>query len=671
MSLENEINRLKRAKSNIRASLKTKIGLDIPEETKLDEYAKCIDDVESTCPHINGDFYSIITKNGTDYSHLFHGYSGNDFNFLSNWDTSKVTNMSYTFDECSSLTSLDLSNWDTSQVTNMERMFYYCGKLTSLDVSNFDTSKVTNMNNMFFNCYLLKSLDLSNFNTSQVTNMGSMFESCSSFTSLDLSGWDTSKVTNMDSMFKSCTKLVTLDLSGWNTSKVTNMNSLFYSYYDMNITHIFGELDLSGLTNGFNYASYADPLKGCVKLETLYLKNIYKNCKMTNASKWSINLGATNVKDECLNYIIDQLPDLINDKKLTTTTNIVLTLPKTNLLSEEQVVVAKNKGWQVANTTYNLASYNVTYNLENVTCEEKLIAKEGMPFKLKLSTTNDNYAIESVIVTMGDKTITPTYNEDSDGYTTSANISITSVTGDINIVATAKEIKVRYSSFTVGTGINKNSTLSIAPRYNYSVKNVLINGKSQKIPTGGSISENYTVKDGDEIKIYGEFNLRDSTLTSIFNFELQSNVTSLYNMFIDCKSLTLISFGNKFDTSNVTDMGYMFYSCYNLNSLDLSNWDTSNVTNMNSMFYYCNKLTSLDLSSFDTRKVTSYDLMLANVPSTCTIYINPVTFINKKTGKTFTPSELGWTGTFTERIVINPITPPIDPTDPNKPHPPA
>ena len=36
---------------------------------------------------------------------------------------------------------------------------------------------------------------------------------------------------------------------------------------------------------------------------------------------------------------------------------------------------------------------------------------------------------------------------------------------------------------------------------------------------------------------------------------------------------------------------------------------------------------------------------LNNIPSTCTIYINPDLFINKKTGKTFTPADLGWTGT--------------------------
>ena len=151
-------------------------------------------------------------------------------------------------------------------------------------------------------------------------------------------------------MFYYDSALVSLNMSGCNTSNARNMDSMFNGC--RNLTTITGELDLSNLTNGFYPASYSSPLNGCSKLETLYLKNIYKNCKMTNDSKWSINLEKTKVKDECLIYIINELPDLINDKGLTATDKIKLTLPPTNTLTAEQVQVAKDKGWQVVNTTY-------------------------------------------------------------------------------------------------------------------------------------------------------------------------------------------------------------------------------------------------------------------------------------------------------------------------------
>ena len=73
------------------------------------------------------------------------------------------------------LTTLNLSNFDTSKVTDMQYMFGGVNNLTTLDLSNFDTSNVTNMEGMFYNMYNLTTLDLSNFNTSKVTDMNSIF----------------------------------------------------------------------------------------------------------------------------------------------------------------------------------------------------------------------------------------------------------------------------------------------------------------------------------------------------------------------------------------------------------------------------------------------------------------------------------------------------------------
>ena len=225
MSLENEINRLKRAKTDIRASLKTKIGLEIGEDIKLDKYGECINNVESTCTHINGDFYNVRTNNGTNYRYLFNYYNGTNLD-LSNWDTSKVTDMRYMFGSCGSLTSLDVSNFETSNVTDMCYMFNDCQKLTTLDVSNFDTSKVIVMNHMFGGCQILTTLDVSNFDTSKVTNMGYMFNRCYSLTTLDVSNFDTSKVTNIGYMFYFCNKLTSLDLSSFNTSNVATYTNM-------------------------------------------------------------------------------------------------------------------------------------------------------------------------------------------------------------------------------------------------------------------------------------------------------------------------------------------------------------------------------------------------------------------------------------------------------------
>ena len=146
---------------------------------------------------------------------------------LSNFDTSKVANMSHMFNGMRNLTTLNLSNFNTSNVTDMGGMFFSMTNLTTLNLSNFDTSKVTNMGSMFYGMSSLTTLDLSNFNTSQVTIMGGMFFNMTNLTTLNLSNFDTSNVTDMRSMFNGMTNLASLDISSFNTKNVENMSGMF------------------------------------------------------------------------------------------------------------------------------------------------------------------------------------------------------------------------------------------------------------------------------------------------------------------------------------------------------------------------------------------------------------------------------------------------------------
>ena len=145
-------------------------------------------------------------------------------------NTSEVTSMSYMFNNCSKLASLDLSNFNTANVTYMEQMFNHCKNLTSLDLSSFNTSNVYDMSAMFKECTNLSRLDLSSFNTANVTNMNDMFGYCTNLTSVDLSSFNTDNVTSkygMNGMFCYCTSLTNLDLSSFNTANVTYMEQMF------------------------------------------------------------------------------------------------------------------------------------------------------------------------------------------------------------------------------------------------------------------------------------------------------------------------------------------------------------------------------------------------------------------------------------------------------------
>lgn len=173
----------------------------------------------------------VIPINASSCYKMFYDCT-TSFN-LSNFDTSKMTDMSWMFDNCLSLTTLDLSNFDTSNVTNMSYMFSKCQSLTSLDLSNFDTSKVTDMSYMFSYCSRLISLDLSSFDTSNVTDMSYMFEDCSGLTLLDLSNFNTENMTDMHYMFKYCDSLTTINVSDkWKTNRVDSFK-MFEDCYSL------------------------------------------------------------------------------------------------------------------------------------------------------------------------------------------------------------------------------------------------------------------------------------------------------------------------------------------------------------------------------------------------------------------------------------------------------
>ena len=148
---------------------------------------------------------------------------------MSNLITDQLTDMSYMFCWCSSLTSIDVSNFNTANVTDMSGMFEYCESLKALDLSNFNTANVTDMSYMFDGSSALTSLNVSNFDTGNVTDMYCMFRDCSSLKSLDVTKFNTANVTNMMFMFNNCSSLTSLDVSNFNTANVTSMGYMFYN----------------------------------------------------------------------------------------------------------------------------------------------------------------------------------------------------------------------------------------------------------------------------------------------------------------------------------------------------------------------------------------------------------------------------------------------------------
>ena len=237
------------------------------------------------------------------------GNNKNAYQNPSNWDVSKVTDMSNLFglidNDLAVNFNENLSSWDVSNVTDMTQMFTGATKIlgeyssfTSLletpvvadwykywifawplpiinnkqdlkDALNkwryyshptgyiqvlahpnkWDVSKVTDMYRLFHDNNFNE--DIGDWDVSNVTNMSQMFYLNLNFNQ-DISRWNVSKVTDMSAMFAGNNgsgepNIFNQDISRWNVSSVTNMESMFADNREFNQN--IGDWDVSKVTN--------------------------------------------------------------------------------------------------------------------------------------------------------------------------------------------------------------------------------------------------------------------------------------------------------------------------------------------------------------------------------------------------------------------------------------
>jgi surface protein len=146
---------------------------------------------------------------------------------VSNWDFSRVTDMSYMFENKIGI-GITMSGWNVSNVTNMEGMFFNTSAITK-DINGWNVSNVRNMKNMFVSSSFNRPL--SGWNVSNVVDMTSMFGVSGAFGSLpskfnqNINNWNVSNVTGMSYMFQSAT--FNQPIGNWDVTKVTDMSNMF------------------------------------------------------------------------------------------------------------------------------------------------------------------------------------------------------------------------------------------------------------------------------------------------------------------------------------------------------------------------------------------------------------------------------------------------------------
>ena len=252
------------------------------------------------------------TSEVTNMSYMYQWCKATNFPQL---NMSKVTNVSYMFYNCNNIVTAPILN--LSNVSNCESVFRDCANLTTCEISDF--SNATNVNGLFASCRKLKNI-ASNLTTPKVTDTGFMFYSCSALETAP--EMNTSNVTDMSKMFYSCNKLTTVPL--YDTSKVTRMEEMFWHCSDLQTVPAF---DCSNVTNMNNiFAS-------CSSLKSILMTNIGV----------SFDISASTLFDR------EDLVLILNNLKTVTTTK-TLRMGSTNLarLTDEDKLIATNKGWTLA-----------------------------------------------------------------------------------------------------------------------------------------------------------------------------------------------------------------------------------------------------------------------------------------------------------------------------------
>ena len=550
--------------------------------------------------------------------------------------TDSVTNMSYMFSGCSSLTELNLIEFNTQHVTDMSYMFAGCSALTEIDLSGFVVQQVTNMTGMFQGCSKLQTINVrSDWNPSGVFSGTSadMFAGCfdlvgeygtdydDSHTDIEYARLDRPSsstpgyLTRMQGAYANLTSN-TLTFycddqrslrEGLTFSLNTGDSEPEWSYSSSGyVMHVVFDpsFDNARPTSTAYWFSYMENLEDIVGIEHLHTDNVtdmsqmFQKCsKLTNLDV--SHLDTRNVTDmRRMFYGCQRLETLATeDWNTQSLRNASYMFMNCTSLTELDL-----SGWNTSNLQYisymfyGCSALNTIYaadwNLEDITNHDtfqgctQLVGGANTTYTGYESATAGYDHIDGGSGNPG--FFTDLSQREAYAYYSAADSTLT-FCFDTKKVLRQNEGKTIYANV-LSTGFGAPSW------YNNSaaITNV------EFMPSFAAVQPKST---------YGWFaGMSKLKIIDGLQHLNTSEVMYMCSMFDGCAALTTLDVSH-FNTAKVTNMRYMFYNCKALTALDVSGFNTANVTYMNHMFFNCQALTTLDVSGFNTSKVTDMSYM--------------------------------------------------------------
>ena len=186
--------------------------------------------------------------------------------------SNSVTNCSYMFNNCTSLTTIPEGFTLGNSVTNCSGMFQGCLKITTIPSTLTIPNSVTDCSAMFFSCSSLTAIPSTLTIPNSVAYCTNMFASCKSLTTIPETLTIPNSVTNCGGMFYNCSSLTAIPSTFTIPNLVTNCSYVFYkcSSLTSDISNIWPTWNSTGTINLSNMFNGCSKVVGTVPADKLW-----------------------------------------------------------------------------------------------------------------------------------------------------------------------------------------------------------------------------------------------------------------------------------------------------------------------------------------------------------------------------------------------------------------
>lgn len=519
--------------------------------------------------------------------------------------TDSVTNMSYMFYGCESLTDLDLSHFNTTAVTNMNDLLNGCSRLRSLDISSFDMTNASRTSRMFNGCTALKKLTVGN-NSAVPTlhGIGKPFAPCwlivgDGFPTAKLGEADEWGVYRWNSGYFTTRQSIELPVAEYSWTPADGFITLTFACQDVDVTTLGGGTSALYTMPESGSPEWSDHDigkavfdKSFAKYKPTSLSGWFKDNRSLTEIDGLENLNTSEVtRMDSMFYSCESLKSinlsLLNTSKVTNMDVMLAGCSSLKTLDLSSLALDSLKSCQyICSSCDSLRTLNVGSHDLSVFGDRHQFNYVGHRWPCILITSAD-FPTQK----LGSKAQSGFYSY-LGGYfslDTVVDMPVATVSG-YNDIGDRTTVTFSYEK-----GVDLTKSFS---------------GETVVFPLTPN-EPGWTGAEGN-VMHGGLFRHDGMDITTVRFDESFAQVypTSTALWFADLRNLTDIEGLEYFNTDSVVYMTLMFYNCRRLKSVDLSKLNTANVLYMEEMFRNCAALTSLDLSGFNMTKPSQVNRLL-------------------------------------------------------------